>query len=210
MKTLLPSAYFPPISYFAYLVQGDVVIEVKEHFVKQTIRNRCRILGVNGPLNLLVPRTKPTGRQAFDHDITHEEADWRKLHWRSLDSAYRNSPYFEYYEDGMRPFFETDERNLLRLNLGSVATVCRILGVPFDSELTDEYAAEPTGADLRNAWNKIPYRTRNPIREYPEYIQVFSDRHAFVPDLSILDLMFCLGPRSVDYLNGLELNRTPA
>lgn len=208
MKTLLPSAYFPPISYFAYLIQGDILIETKEHFVKQTIRNRCRILGVNGALNLLIPRTKPAQRQAFDQDTAHEEMDWRKLHWRSLDSAYRNSPYFEFYEDAIEPFFKIEERNIIALNVRSIELVCSILEIPFQVELTSGYEKEFSGLDLRDAWNKIPYRERNPIVDHPPYIQVFSDRHAFIPDLSILDLLFCLGPRSVDYLRSLKLSIT--
>lgn len=173
--------------------------------MKQSIRNRCTILGANGPLNLLVPRTKPTKRQTMEDAITHDEADWRKLHWRSLDSAYRNSPYFEYYEDELKPFFETGERNILTLNLTSIETICAILGLEVSMKKTTDYVADFDGLDLRNVWNKIPYRKNNPVESYPRYIQVFNDRHPFVEDLSILDLLFCLGPKSVDYLNNLCL-----
>ncbi len=209
MKILLPAAYFPPVSYFAYLLRGEVTIECKEHFVKQSIRNRCTILGANGPLNLLVPRTKPKNRQAIDLAFTHEETDWRKLHWRSLDSAYRNSPYFEYYEDELRPFFETGEQHILTLNLTSIETICAILGLDVKLKNTTDYTTDFAGLDLRSTWNKIPYRNNNPVESYPRYIQVFSDRHPFAHDLSILDLLFCLGPKSVDYLNELQLNQLP-
>jgi len=202
----LPSAYFPPISYFSYLIKGNILIETKEHFVKQTIRNRCTILGANGALNLLLPRTKPSQRQPFDQDVVHEEMDWRKLHWRSLDSAYRSSPFFEYYEDELQPFFNLTEDNILALNLKSIQLVCSILEIPFKHEITTEYKSEFNGLDLREAWNKIPYREQNIVENYPSYIQVFADRHPFVQDLSILDLLFCVGPKAIDYLQNLHLS----
>lgn len=209
MNLLLPSAYFPPISYFACLLNGRVTIEAHEHFVKQSIRTRCLILGANGPLHLLVPRSGSEGRQTVNEVQIHEETDWRTLHWRSLESAYRKSPYFEYYEDDLRPFFEASESNLFALNLSSISLVCSLLEMPFEATLSTAYDKQFDGLDMRSAWDKAAYSSNGPVIEFPTYIQVFSDRHAFVPDLSILDLLFCLGPRSVEYLEGLQLNLRP-
>lgn len=204
MKVLLPSGYFPPISYFNYLIDAEVSIETQEHFVKQTLRSRTHVCGANGPLQLMVPRTKGPERTKMADVRIHEDGHWRKLHWRSLESAYRKSPYFEYYEDRFSPFFEAEFASMIDLNVASTRLVADLIGIPFNPILTGQYEKEPEGIDLRNAWNKMVYRERSPIVEFPTYIQVFSDRYEFQPDLSILDLLFCEGPRSKDYLARLQ------
>ncbi len=177
---------------------------MKEHFVKQSIRSRCSILGANGRLNLLVPKEKSATRVSIDEALIHNETDWRKLHWRSLEAAYRNSPYFEYYEDEIHPFFQTEHTALAATGISSIKLICELLELPFEPTFTSEYSLNFEGIDLRNAWNKQEYQALNPVVSYPNYIQVFADRHPFEPDLSILDLLFCMGLRSVEYLKGLE------
>jgi hypothetical protein len=207
MKAVFPIGYFPPISYFAYLIRNEVTIEAKEHFVKQSLRNRCAILGANGPLNLLIPRAKSNQRLTIEQVQVHEETDWKTLHWRSLEAAYRNSPYFEYYEDDFQVFFKKDYTHHFQLNLASIQLVCNLLDIELKPEFTSEYQINFDGLDLRNAWNKQEYAEKNPANSYPRYIQVFSDRHEFAQDLSILDILFCLGPRTIDYLKELELTK---
>lgn len=202
----MPIGYFPPISYFAWLLQNDVTLERKEHYVKQTLRSRCTIMGSNGPLNLLVPRVGASKHQPIDRSETHNETDWKTLHWRSIVAAYRNSPFFEYYENEFKPFFEKDHTHHFQLGLKSIELVSQLLESPFKPSFTEEYLTDPEQKDLRNAWNKREYANKQPVKAFPEYIQVFSDRHSFAPDMSILDLLFCLGTRSVDYLKNLELN----
>jgi hypothetical protein len=206
MNVLLPIGYFPPISYFAYLISNGITIEKKEHFVKQSLRSKCVILGANGRLNLLVPRTKTNVRQAIDKTVIHEETDWKKLHWRSLESAYRNSPYFEYYEDEFESFYSNPYTGHFQLGLESIKLICSILDIEFQPIFTDSYRSEFEGLDLRNAWNKQDYIRKSPVQSFSSYIQVFSDRHPFEPDLSILDLLFCVGPGSIDYLRSLQLS----
>lgn len=205
MKTLLPIGYFPPISYFVYLLNTDVSMEAKEHFVKQSLRSRCTVLGANGPLHLLVPRLRSDERQLMDQTIIDQASDWKTLHWRSLESAYRKSPYFEYYEHHFEAFFSENHTNHFELGLRSVQLVCQLLKVTFEPSITTEYVAEFEGLDLRSAWNKQNYAAKAPVEKLPAYIQVFSDRFSFESDLSILDLLFCEGPRSVDYLRELKL-----
>jgi len=205
MKILLPIGYFPPISYFAYLLQGEASFEKHEHFVKQSLRNRCTIMGANGSLNLLVPRTKSTERLTIEHATIHNEEDWKTVHWRSLESAYSKSPYFEYYEDELLPLFQKSHTHHFQLGLESIQIIFQLLGIEFNYEFTSNYEPDFAGLDLRNVWNKQDYNLQNPIKSYPRYIQVFSDRHEFEPDVSILDLLFCQGPRAVDYLKALEL-----
>lgn len=207
MKTLLPVGYFPPISYFAYLLRDEVIFESKEHFVKQSLRNRCTILGANGSLNLLVPRKKTNVRVTVEQTQIHDETDWKLLHWRSLEAAYRKSPYFEYYEDEIQPLFQQEHTHHFQLNIQSIQLVCRLLDIPFKPTFTSTYQGQFNGRDMRNAWNKQNYSEQNPVVSYARYIQVFDDRHDFVPDLSILDLLFCLGPSAVNYLKDLELTQ---
>ena len=207
MKVLLPIGYFPPISYFAYLINNEVALETKEYFVKQSLRNRCTILGANGSLNLLIPIAKSNERLTIEQAQIHNETDWKTLHWRSLEAAYRNSPYFEYYEDDVQAFFKKDYTHHFQLNLASIQLVSNLLNIEFKPEFTSEYQTKFDGLDLRNAWNKKEYAEKNPAYSYTRYIQVFSDRREFVQDLSILDILFCIGPRTVYYLNELELTK---
>ncbi len=207
MNTVLPIGYFPPISYIAYLLRDEVRIEAKEHFVKQSLRNRCTILGANGPLHLLVPKQKSNIRQFMDASVIYNETDWKTLHWRSLESAYRKSPYFEFYEDDIHAFFQKQHTKHLALGIESTQLICGLLDIEFNVELTDEYVTEFDGLDLRNAWNKQEYAKNQPVESFESYIQVFSDRQKFIPDLSILDLLFCQGPRPVEYLKGLKLTK---
>lgn len=162
-------------------------------------------MGSNGPLKLLVPRAKATKRQPIEESEIHNETDWKTLHWRSLVAAYRNSPYFEYYEDDLKPFFEKNHTHHFQLGLESIELICQLLDIQFNPSFTKEYILDSEQIDLRNAWNKRNYAEKQPVIEFPEYIQVFSDRHSFAPDMSILDLLFCMGPQSVDYLRKLEL-----
>jgi len=188
-------------------MRKEVILETKEHFVKQSLRNRCTILGANGPLNLLIPRAKSKERLTIEQVQVHDDADWKTLHWRSLEAAYRNSPYFEYYEDDLQAFFKKEHTHHFQLNLESIQLVCNLLDIDFNPEFTLEHQADFEELDLRSTWNKQEYAEKNPANSYPRYIQVFSDRHEFAQDLSILDILFCLGPRTIDYLKELELTK---
>lgn len=208
MHIILPSAYFPPISYFAYLTSPKVTkvtMEAKEHFVKQSIRSRCIVSDPHGRLTLFVPKEKTGNRAVMDQVRTVEEAHWRRSHWRSIADSYRSSPYFEYYEDDFEPFFKEQEDHIFQVGQRSMQLVCQLLKIPFEVSITDAYWEGGDALDLRNAWNNQEYRSLSPVRELPRYIQVFSDRNPFLPDLSILDLLFCLGPKSIDYMRNLEL-----
>lgn len=205
MDVLLPLAYFPPISYFAYLVRHDAVLEVHEHFVKQSVRSRCEVMGANGPLKLMAPRVKEAERKRMHEVKVFNEEPWQRLHWRSLEAAYRSSPYFEFYEADLLPMFENEYGSLMELNLDSIRIPLQLLGLTADLQTTDAYVAAPEALDLRSAWDRRPYREKCPAQAFPPYLQVFSDRHPFSQDLSILDLLFCLGPESVSYLQQLDL-----
>lgn len=205
MNILLPTAYCGNIYYYALLAQAEsVAIETHEHWQKQSYRNRCIIYGANGPLNLIAPiKHKKKQRQTISDIAISNDEQWQKLHWRSLESAYRASPYFEYYEHALKPFFEKQHEKLLELNNALHLKITELLKLQVpEQSFTEEYIAKPP--------DKIDYRnTIHPKKsstiEYPEYIQVFGNKFGFLPNLSILDLMFNEGPNSGAYLKGLHI-----
>jgi len=180
-----------------------VYLEQFEFFVKQTLRSRCNIYGANGQLDLLVPlkRIKGTRQLMKDICISYDE-DWQKLHWRSFESAYRRSPYFEYYEHSFRPLLEVKHNRLWDLNMTTNQWLLEKLDLEQEFQLTQSYEKEPEAADLRNAFK--PNKARNESKALNvRYHQTFEDRSGFLPNLSALDLLFNLGPQANVYLHEL-------
>ncbi|QYN51075.1 MULTISPECIES: WbqC family protein [Apibacter] len=197
---VLPCFYFPPVSYFEKWFHSEkIYLEQWENFPKQTYRNRCIVQGANGKLPLIVPIEHSGARIIKDIKISYASS-WQKLHSKSLQSAYQSSPYFEYYEDKLIQLLEKKETFLLDLNLNTIEWACSILKLECSYELTDEYVKNPPFTDAREAFNakkESPYKNK-------KYIQVFSDRFEFMNDLSILDLICNLGPKSANYLTNVE------
>lgn len=195
---LLTTAYFPPISYFYALFRSACAyIEQYENFGKQSYRNRCLIMTANGVIPLTVPVAKANSKTLVRDLRIVYTTPWQKLHFRGIESAYKNSPYYEYYIDDLLPFFEKRETFLLDLNNALLETVGGWLQLPAEIRLTEDYvpAGCPDYDDLRDAIHPKPAR-RMPGADFPLpiYRQTFSDRIPFTPDLSILDLLFCCGP----------------
>ncbi|MEE4255641.1 MAG: WbqC family protein [Bacteroidales bacterium] len=196
---LLSTAYFPPISWVREALNADkIFIEAWETYPKQTYRNRCRIAAANGPLSLSVPVTKVNGKGTMTKDIRicYDE-DWQRLHRRSMEDAYTNSPFYLYFWDEIRPFFEKKFSFLLDLNMELTFALIRILGKKIEINFTDAFEKEPAGlADLRNS-----ITPKLPVEEdkFPRYPQVFEEKSGFQPDLSVIDLIFNEGPASLDY-----------
>jgi hypothetical protein len=194
---LLPTAYFGPISYYAILLQyPNCNIELHEHFIKQSIRNRCDIYGANGKLRLTIPKQ----RKGSDKTIIKEihisyKQNWQKEHWNAIVSAYNSSPYFEYYKDELQPLFEEKEEYLTTFNNKLQIVLLSILQEEEKVKTTTEYLHQGNFSDLRN------YNWK--IEKQEKYDQVFMEKQGFIPNLSILDLLFNLGPESADYLNNV-------
>ncbi len=193
---LLPICYLPSTEYYRILLNAPAVrLEKHEHFEKQTARTRCPIATANGRLNLTIPvqRKGRERRPMKDVRIANEER-WQARHWRSITSAYRSSPYFEFYEDLFHPFYERRFEFLTAFSLALQEQVLELLGVSLQPSFTKAFEKEPENVtDLRQAAcssNRIP----------PRYPQVFEDRHGFLPHCSILDLLFNLGPETLSYL----------
>ena len=200
MKVLLPIAYLGPISYFAIILKAEEVhIESKEHFVKQSVRNRCSILGANGKQTLTIPKQRKSSDKTIIAEIHISNKDkWQKLHWQSIVSAYNSSPFFDYYKDELEYFYNSTFINLFDFNLNLTHKILQLLQEERELKITTEFQANFSGIDFRNY-------TFNTEKENI-YEQVFTEKHDFTPHLSILDLLFNLGPETEEYLLNLDLN----
>jgi len=197
---LLPTAYFGPISYYTILLQHpDCSIELHEHFVKQSIRNRCDIYGANGKLQLTIPKQRKGSDKTIIKEIQISyKQNWQKEHWNAIVSSYNSSPYFEYYKDEFLPFFEEQEEYLVNFNRKLQAVILKLLQEERNVKTTTEYLHQGNFTDLRNHnWN---------LEKQERYDQVFMEKHGFIANLSILDLLFNLGPESADYLHNLAIS----
>lgn len=197
--------YFPSIQYMALLARVDrIALEHCENFQKSTYRNRCEIVGPNGLLTLSVPVEGGKDHHQAYRDVRIAGTDWALDHWRSLEMAYRRSAYFEYYEDRLRPFFEPEPNTFLWAhNYRIIQFLCELLEIPSVFELTEKFRTDyPPDIDRRNRID--PRIRRRQLGRWPHsYQQVFEDRQAFVPNLSVLDLLFNEGPSSRSVLDSL-------
>jgi len=203
---LIHPTYFPSILSYALLTSGDkVLFEISDFYEKQTYRNRMYIQSANAKqmLSVQVKHTHTDGKQLYKDVQVSNDFDWQKLHWRSLETAYRTSPYFEFYEDDLQPLFDKKFKYLVDLNLESIQTINDLLELEMPFELTDRYQKDYDNADdlrfLKNA-KKEPVI----IQKFPQYTQMFLDRHSFMPNLSILDLLFMEGPNTHSYLEQIR------
>ncbi|MDR2145304.1 MAG: WbqC family protein [Tannerella sp.] len=200
MPCLLSTAYLAPIQYYAKLASFDEIrIEVCENYPKQTYRNRCHIASANGVQALTVPVEKPDTPKCFTRDIRiSEHGYWRHVHWQALVSAYRTSPFFEYLEDDFRPFYEQKYDFLVDFNDALQAMICSLLEISPDIRHTTVY--EPVVAnDFRTVID--PRHPQPDLHFSPTpYYQIFRDKHGFLPNLSIVDLLFNMGKEGVEYI----------
>ena len=214
---IFPVYYFPPVSWFAAAEQeGDIILEVWEHYRKQQLYNRARINTANKVLKITIPIRKakehtPVCKREISYDW-----NWPREHWVSITSAYRSSPYFEFYEDQLEPLFTERRSSLLDLNLAIIDTLRDALGLTFTYKLSERYHGE---SHYERDYRRSFHHNGEVLPEWFEavpYQQVFGED--FVPDLSILDLLCCMGPAGVQVLkegwkaesegraNGVQLN----
>ena len=249
---LLSTTYFGPVQWYQKLNRHRCIIEQHDNFVKQTYRNRCVIASANGPQTLTVPIERYDGMKCAMRDIRiSDHGNWRHLHWQALVSAYGETPFFEYYADDIRPFFEEHRwKYLLDFNLDITHTLCSLLDVRPDLTLSDHYidadeticggggisgaaagfeeankgldgAAESFGGAVKGLDGAaesfgsssacslfVDYRDAiRPKHPLPDaefearpYYQVRAQRHGFLPNLSVLDLLFNEGPEGIFWL----------
>jgi hypothetical protein len=200
---LIESQYFPNISFYKTLNNHEnLLIEQFEHYQKLSFRNRCYIAGPNGSILLSVPLARGKNQRTVMKDVRISYADsWQALHWKTLVSAYRRSPWFEYYEDELGALYEKEVNFLLDWNLLCLEWANKIIGVTTPVTLTEAYRKtyEPDNL-ITDARNLIRPTEKQIEEDTVRYTQVFQDRVGFLPDLSILDLIFCEGKRSLELL----------
>lgn len=206
MKTLLHPTYFPNISTFAALVQHEVIWEVEDNYQKQTYRNRCYICTDQGKHIMSIPIRHvggTEGRQKHKDVLLDNSYQWQRQHWRTLQTAYRTSPFFEFYEDEIAPLYEEEFDLLLDFNLKTVKVICDCLQIKMPTEKTIAFDLSPTNVKdaryLVNAKKDIAFKQTG-------YTQVFNDRHPFVSNTSVLDLLFNEGTNALGYLRQQKLN----
>jgi hypothetical protein len=195
---LIHPGYFPSISHFVAIAQSDLVtFEMDDNFQKQTNRNRMYIYSPNGIQLLNIPIKHSKEAHQKTKEVRLETAfDWQKQHFKSLEAAYRTSPFFEYFEDDIAPIFQKKHTFLMDLNLETMSVVSKCLGLEFDYNETAEYFHEVTDKiDLRNLING-----KKDTSVFEPYTQVFGEKHGYLNNLSILDLLFNEGRYALDYL----------
>ena len=200
---ILSTAYLAPIQYYSKLIlYPTCIIDNFEHYTKQTYRSRCDIYSPNGLKTLSVPLVNRSKRQAVKDLKISYDIDWQKLHWRTLESSYRRSPFFEYFEDDLHPFYHDKKFDfLIDLNEALQQELLVLLKRKPNYTFSAEYIKEYTEAD--------DYRTiispKEPLSldkqfESKIYSQVFETRHGFIPNLSIVDLLFNQGSRALEFI----------
>lgn len=204
MDVLLSSAYLAPIEYYTKLLTADeIYIEQWENYNKQSYRNRCTVASPTGESALSIPIVKPDSSKALMKDIRiSDHGNWRHLHWNALLSYYNSTPFFEFYQDDFRPFYEKKYDFLFDFNEEMRTLICDLIDINPNIKYTDAYVREFNGADFRE--------TIHPKKDWREvsvnftpagYYQVFEQRLGFIPNLSIVDLLFNMGPESLLVLN---------
>lgn len=198
---VVPCCYLPPISFWSVLLNASSFkIEQHENFVKSTFRNRCEIAATNGLLQLSIPVLGGKGhRQLFKDTRIANDNHWQKLHWKTLCSTYRRSAYFEYYEDKLAPFYHREFEFLFDFNFQLLELVFSFLKVDITLASTGDFQKkyEEDVIDLRASFKTS---TENYFSKFrfaaPEYFQCFSNRNGFLPNMSVIDILFSEGPHS--------------
>ena len=205
MNAILHPSYFPSISHFAAMAQSETItFEVEDNFQKQTNRNRAYIYSPNGiqMLNIPIKHSKESRQKTKDIKI-ETDFDWQKQHFKSLEAAYRSSPFFEFFEDDLRPIFEKKQAFLLDLNFETLAIVSKCLRMKIDYATTTEYFHEVDNSLITDFRPLINGKKDHSLFE--SYTQVFDDKYGFINNLSILDLLFNEGKYAMEYLKKQHL-----
>jgi len=201
---ILSIAYFPPIEYWLAIFQHkEVLIEAHENYQKQSYRNRCRVLGPNGVQDLNIPIAKSGKLKTPIREVQiFDDGLWQKIHWKSIETAYNSSPFFLHYADYFEGLYTQKPATLFEFNKSIMEAVIEILEIDVKLGITQSYQKEyPAASDFREL---IHPKKEGPFYQQlvqKNYIQVFSERHSFAPNLSILDLIFNLGPDAESYLS---------
>lgn len=193
---LIASFYAGNVSFYSKLAYyPHLITDVHQHYVKQTYRNRCQIITANGVMDLIIPIEKPHGVKTIDKDIKIADENWQKIHWGALEAAYRQSPFFMYYEDDLRPFYHQKYTYLVDYNQALQECLCALLGI--EPSLTHSTAyMQANENDFRTCIHPKHPQNDAHFKAVP-YYQVFEQKHGFIPNASIFDLLFNMGNESI-------------
>lgn len=204
---VLPTAYFPPLSWWALLLKnGAAAIEVHETYPKQTYRNRACIYSANGVLSLIVPVIRTYGNHTSIADIRiSPDTKWKREHWRAIESAYNKTPFFLYYKDAILDAFHSGTESLLDFNDGIIRQCLKLLNL---NSVVLTRTAEFTAGNPAETPGLLVHPKKDAalvgFKHFPRYMQPFETRHGFIPNLSIADLLFNQGPDARAYLEMLN------
>lgn len=203
MALFIPT-YFAPIAQYSIISQCDsVTFEFEDNFQKQTYRNRCYIYGANGKLSLNIPvkHKQSEGRKKTKDAMVENEFPWQQQHFKSLQSAYHTSPFFEFYEDDIHKIFSKKYSFLHDVVVDTHLFVTDALQISESYSKTTCYN-DNTKEDFRG----LAIAKKGIKVEMDTYVQMFDDKHGFIPNLSILDLLFMEGPNAISFLEKISLN----
>ena len=210
MNVLLVTSYWPNLHYFFYVLNASIInIEQFDNYSKQSYRNRTQILSANGVLNLSIPIKKNKSEKVINSiEISYKE-DWQKNHWRAITSAYKNSPYFDFFEEDLKVFYSNKYNLLIDYNIDQLKFIIKVLKQKKNIQLTKQYESNPESViDLRTIIHpKQSYLSDKLVANKLDqsYYQTFENKISFTPNLSILDLLFNKGLHTIDYLKSIDL-----
>ena len=210
MNVLLVTSYWPNLHYFFYVLNASIInIEQFDNYSKQSYRNRTQILSANGILNLSIPIKKNKSEKVVNSiEISYKE-DWQKNHWRAITSAYKNSPYFDFFEEDLKVFYSNKYNLLIDYNTDQLKFIVKVLKQKKNIQLTKQYESNQESViDLRTIIHpKQSYLSDKLVANKLDqsYYQTFENKISFTPNLSILDLLFNKGLHTIDYLKSIDL-----
>ncbi len=195
----LSTAYLPPVAYVKVISDSSITfIEKFENYQKQSYRNRCYIYSANGQLPLIIPIFRGGDDRKIERIKIDYSKEWQKQHWRAIFSAYNTSPFFDYYKDDIYPYYCNQEPYLLDFNTNILNTILELIGLDARPGFTTEFQECVEGVDLRDVIH--PKRDEETKSKYGQYHQVFAHKYGFLPNLSIVDLLFNEGPNAITFL----------
>lgn len=204
MALFIPT-YFAPISQYAAIFQSkDVIFEMEDNYQKQTYRNRCYIYGANGKLTLNIPvkQTTKIGRSKTKDTVLENDFTWKQQHFKSLQSAYKSSPFFEFFEDDLSHLYNKKHTFLHDLTIDTHLFITDALQIDTSYTKTSIYEASPSVNNFR----PLAIAKKGFEIQMDTYIQMFDDKYGFIPNLSILDLLFMEGPNAISFLEKIDVN----
>ena len=208
---ILPTTYLGNLLYYTHLIQDNSIIDVHSHYAKQTYTNRCTILSTNGPQDLTIPVVKPKDKTPIKDIRISTHDNWQQLHWRAIQSAYNSTPFFEYFCDDYAPFYEKKWDFLLDFNLEIQQKTLELLNfINIPITLSDSYI-EPQNfntKDLREVINPKKFDVSLYNNLNTPYYQIFNQKFGFMPNLSIIDLLFNMGNEARIYLKKINQQST--